>query len=142
MDQFFEQGFVLVPSFFTEEELQPVIAAVNDCVDILANKLFNGGKIKDKCEGAGFFNRLTLLEQQFKGTAVLLHKLGYLPPGFQRLWANERLLNVVEQFIGPDIAGGPSRTILSYSPCFLLSARDLHNDCTHARNGIIIARLC
>ena len=37
---------MLVPSFFTEEELRPVIAAVNECVDILANKLFNGGKIK------------------------------------------------------------------------------------------------
>jgi len=36
---------------------------------------------------------------------VLLHKMGYLPPGFRHLWSNERLLNVVEQFIGPDIAG-------------------------------------
>ena len=26
---------------------------------------------------------------------------------FQDLWTNERLLNVVEQFIGPDIAGHP-----------------------------------
>ena len=26
---------------------------------------------------------------------------------FQDLWANERLLNVIEQFIGPDIAGHP-----------------------------------
>ena len=52
-----------------------------------------------------------LLEQQFKGTAVLLHKMGYLPPGFRQLWGNERLLNVVEQFIGPDIAGGPSRIL-------------------------------
>ena len=61
--------------------------------------------LQDKCEGAGFYNRLTLLEQQFKGTAVLLHKMGHLAPGFRQLWADERLLNVVEQFIGPDIAG-------------------------------------
>ena len=63
------------------------------------------GKIKDKCEKAGFYERLSLIEKQFKGTAVLLHKLGYLPPGFRQLWANQRLLNAVEQFIGPDIAG-------------------------------------
>ena len=79
--------------------------AVNECVDILANKLYNGGKIQDKCEKAGFYERLILLEQQFKGAAVLLHKMGYLPLGFRNLWANERLLNVVEQLIGPDIAG-------------------------------------
>ena len=48
---------------------------------------------------------LALIEKQFKGSAVLLHKMGYLPPGFRHLWSNERLLNVVEQFIGPDIAG-------------------------------------
>ena len=60
---------------------------------------------QDKCEGAGFYHRLILIEQQFKGAGVLMHKLGYLPLGFRQLWANERLLNIVEQFIGPDIAG-------------------------------------
>ena len=78
---------------------------MNECLDILANKLYNAGKIKDKCEDAGFYQQLILLEEQFKGAAVLMHKMGYLPPGFQNLWANERLLNVVEQLIGPNIAG-------------------------------------
>ena len=74
-------------------------------MDILVEKLYKGGKIKDKCEKAGFYERLTLIEKQFKGAAVLLHKMGYLPVGYRQLWANERLLNVVEQLIGPDIAG-------------------------------------
>ena len=74
-------------------------------MDILVNKLYNGGKIKDKCENAGFYERLTLIEQQFKGTAVLLHKMNHFPDGFRKIWAHERLLNVVEQLIGPDIAG-------------------------------------
>ncbi len=81
------------------------LQTVNECVDLLAEKLYKGGKIKDKCEKAGFYERLILLEQQFKGTTVLLHKQGFLPVGFRNLWANERLLNVVEQLIGPDIAG-------------------------------------
>ena len=84
----------------------PVVAAVEECVDILASKLYNAGKIADKCEKAGFYQRLSLIEDQFKGAAVLLHKMGYLPPGFRQLWTNERLLNAVEQFIGPNIAGG------------------------------------
>lgn len=78
---------------------------MNECVEIIAEKLFRGKKIMDKCEKAGFYERMILLEQQFKGGTVLLHKLGYLPPAFQNLWTNERLLNVVEQLIGPDIAG-------------------------------------
>jgi hypothetical protein len=78
---------------------------VKECVDILANKLYKGGKIKDKCESAGFYQRIILIEKQFKGASVLMHKLGYLPTGFQNLWSNERLLNVAEQLVGPNIAG-------------------------------------
>ena len=74
-------------------------------MDMLAEKLYNGGRIQDKCEKAGFYERLILLEQQFKGTTVLFHKLGYFPVGFRKLWTNEKLLNLVEQLIGPDIAG-------------------------------------
>ena len=78
---------------------------VKESMDILVNKLYNGGKIKDKCENAGFYERLTLIEQQFKGAAVLLHKLHNIPEGFRKIWTHERLLNVMEQLIGPDIAG-------------------------------------
>ena len=79
--------------------------AVEECVDILANRLYNGGKIKDKCEGAGVYERLILIERQFKGAAVLLHKMRYLPDAFRWLWSHEKLLNVMEQLIGPNIAG-------------------------------------
>lgn len=72
---------------------------------MLANKLYDGGKIQDKCQDADFYQRLILLEKQFKGASVLYHKMGYLPVGIRKLWSNERLLNVVEQLIGPDIAG-------------------------------------
>ena len=82
-----------------------LLQAVEECVDILANRLYSGGKIKDKCEGAGVNERLILLNDQYRGAAVLLHKMGYLPLAFRQLWSHDRLLNVVEQFIGPDIAG-------------------------------------
>ena len=79
--------------------------AVEECVDVLVNRLYNGGRIKDKCKSAGVYERLILIEKQFKGAAVLLHKMGYLPFAFRQLWSHKRLLNVVEQLIGPDIAG-------------------------------------
>lgn len=107
LEQYFEKGFVVVPSFFHSEELAPVVAAIAESVSHLADKLFEAGKISSKHEDAGFYERLTLLNREFEGTAVLLHKRGYLLPAFQQLWANERLLNVVEQLIGPDIAAHP-----------------------------------
>ena len=94
----------------------------------------------DKYQSATFYNRLTLIEKEFPGAAVLLHKNGVLPKvtlrvvcsfpvnvnrpegyqsmqvrsiehcvlqAYQDLWTNDRLLNCVEQMIGPDIAGHP-----------------------------------
>ncbi|XP_065897659.1 uncharacterized protein [Dysidea avara] len=116
VDQFFEKGYVLIPSFFTREELEPIKNAINELVDALANKLFAGGKVDDKCEKAGFYHRLALLEKQFPGAAVILHKIGKLPTAFQILWSNERLLNVIEQFIGPDIAGHPVWNLRTKTP--------------------------
>jgi len=42
------QGFLLIDSFFTEDELNPAKGAINDLVDELAHKLYNGGKIKSR----------------------------------------------------------------------------------------------
>ena len=114
--QYFEKGYVLVPDFFTKDELQPVIEAIQAKVDKIANKLYDAGKINNKHDNAGFYQRLILLEKEFKGTAVLLHKEGSLPPAFQNLWTNERLLNVIEQLIGPDIAGHPVWNLRTKTP--------------------------
>ena len=105
VNRYFEDGFVIVPKLLTEDELKPVMSAIDECVDKLAEKLFRGGKIKDKVEKAGFYERLIHLESQFPGATVILHKEGFLPLAFRNLWTNEKLLNVVEQFIGPNIAG-------------------------------------
>lgn len=116
LDEFFAKGFVVVPSFFHPEELAPVVTAIEESVSDLANKLFEAGKISTKHESAGFYERLTLLNKEFKGAAVLLHKKGLLLPAFQELWANERLLNAVEQLIGPDIAAHPVWNLRTKTP--------------------------
>ena len=47
VEQFFDKGYVVVPSFFTVEEMQPAVKAVEECVDILANRLHLAGKGKE-----------------------------------------------------------------------------------------------
>ena len=47
---------------------------------------------------------------------MLLHKGGILPKAFQDLWSNDRLLNVVEQMIGPDVAGSPVWNLRTKTP--------------------------
>eukprot|EP01116_Phalansterium_solitarium_P017667 TRINITY_DN4408_c0_g1_i1.p1 TRINITY_DN4408_c0_g1~~TRINITY_DN4408_c0_g1_i1.p1 ORF type:complete len:339 (-),score=89.76 TRINITY_DN4408_c0_g1_i1:83-1099(-) len=116
LEQFNTEGFVVVNDFFSAEELQPVIDAITVLVGELADDLFAAGKIKDKCENEGFYTRLSKLEEQFKGAAVLLHKKGKLPLELATLWSNPRLLDVIEQLIGPEIAGHPVWNLRTKTP--------------------------
>ncbi|KAK3093268.1 hypothetical protein FSP39_013470 [Pinctada imbricata] len=114
--QFFENGYVIVDSFFTREELDPCKDAINDLVEELAQKLYRTGRIKNLYSGYGFYERLTHIEKEFPGANIILHKYGVLPQAFKNLWSNERLLNVVEQLIGPDIAGHPVWNLRTKTP--------------------------
>ena len=80
VEQYFHDGFLIVPNFFKDDELNPVLRAIEYHVDVLANKLYNGGKIQDKAENSGVFHRLIHLENQFPGANILLFKiLDHLP---------------------------------------------------------------
>ncbi|XP_073241055.1 uncharacterized protein [Porites lutea] len=129
--QFFGEGYVLVPQFFEKSELESVIAAICELVDQLADKLYDAGKIQDKHKDASFYERLILIEKQFPGAAVLLHKHGVMPKAFQDLWSNERLLNVIEQFIGPDIAGHPVWNLRTKTPKNTQVTVPWHQDCAY-----------
>ncbi|XP_076801270.1 uncharacterized protein LOC143445823 [Clavelina lepadiformis] len=116
LKHYFDKGWLVLKDFFPTKKLDEARKAVDVLVDELANKLYKAGKISNKHEDKDFFNRLTYLEGEFKGTAVLLHKQGILPNSFQNLWADEKMLNVVEQIIGPEIAGHPVWNLRTKTP--------------------------
>jgi len=64
-------------------------------------------KIQDLHENDSFYQRLTAIDAQYPGTAVLLHKRGILPPEIASLWSSETLISIAKQLLGPDIAGHP-----------------------------------
>lgn len=114
--KYFEDGYVIVEDFFKKEDLDACREAINELVEQLAQKLHKAGKIKDLYKDYGFFERLIKIEEDFPGANIILHKYGVLPPAFRALWSNERLLNVVEQLIGPDIAGHPVWNLRTKTP--------------------------
>lgn len=105
--QFYDEGYVIVEDYFTDEELQPCKDAISGLVEGLAQKLYDGGKIDKMYREFGLFQRLTELNKAFPGSHILMFKQGLLPEAFQELWCNEKLLNMCEQFIGPDVACHP-----------------------------------
>jgi hypothetical protein len=70
------------------------------CVDQVAKKLHQAGKIKDECEDVDFYHRLTALEAQFPNASVLVHKQGILPPEIADLWGCKKLMSAARQLLG------------------------------------------
>lgn len=129
--QFFEEGFLVVEKYFDPAELQPCRDAVEVLVDELAQKLYKGGKIDRLYDEFGVFQRLTELEKAFPGANVLLFKQGKLPKAFMDVWQDERLLNMVEQIIGPDIAGHPVWNLRVKTPHNLATDVPWHQDAAY-----------
>lgn len=132
--KYFEDGYLVVEEFFTEEELQPVRDAIDEIVDNLANKLYKAGKITNLYEDYGFTERLTKIEAEFPGANIICSKLGAVPKAFKDLWCNERLLNVIEQLIGPDIAGNPAWNLRTKVPRNIVTTVPWHQDVSYLDN--------
>lgn len=133
--KYFEDGFVVVEDFFDKKLLDDCREAVNELVEHLAQKLYKAGKIKDLYKDYGFFERLIKIEADFPGANVILHKYGKLPPAFKALWTNERLLNVVEQLIGPNIAGHPVWNLRTKTPQNEATTVPWHQDVGYLDNN-------
>ena len=131
VEQYRDDGFLIVPDLFAPAELQPVMDEISGLVDDLARDLHASGKITDR----GFFQRLTCLERDFKGAAVLIHTRGQLGPKLAQLWSSPKLLDIVEQFIGADIAGHPVWNIRSKTPDTRLMTVPWHQDTAYLADG-------
>lgn len=135
IEQYHEDGFLIVRDFFVREELQMVMDWIDELVDNLANHLYDVGKIQDKHENEGFYTRLTALERDYPGAAVLIHIGGILGQPLADLWANPRLLDLVEQILGPEIAGHPVWNLRSKTPLNSLVTVPWHQDTAYLAEG-------
>jgi ectoine hydroxylase-related dioxygenase (phytanoyl-CoA dioxygenase family) len=135
VQQYFDDGFLIVDGLFTPAELQPVMDEIAGIVDDLADRLHAAGKIANKHADKDFFHRLTALEHDHKGAAVLVHINGWLGPKLANLWSAPRLLDIVEQFIGPDIGGHPVWNIRSKTPDTRLMTVPWHQDTAYLGAG-------
>jgi len=131
LEQYFNYGYLIVENFFEESDLKPVINDINKLVDQIANDLFDAGKIKQKYENEPFETRLIFIEKEFPGAAVLLHKVGQLPVGIEKLWSSKKLLDIIEQILGPEIAGHPVWNIRTKTPNNPLTTVPWHQDAAY-----------
>ena len=136
VQRYFDDGFLVVEDVLTADDLRPVMDEFEQIVDEWADKLHGAGKIADKCAGEGLFTRLTLLEQQWPGAAALIHNREQVRPALGRLWSSDKLLDILEQFLGPNICGHPVSVIRTKTPNTALMTVPWHQDAAYFLPGM------
>ncbi len=118
--QFEETGYLVVRGLFDlERDIEPVVAEYTNLLDTLARKWFAEGKLTSLYHELPFSKRLTCIIAE-SGQAYYQHMDISLPqanvtedtpihhgPAIFALLRSPRLLDVVEQFIGPEIYSNP-----------------------------------
>ncbi len=126
--QYEDDGFLIVENLLTMEELQPMIAEINQQVKALAKKLYDGGRIRSEHNDKNFYTQLIAISEEFEGTAPLFQIDTAMGPALANLWSCDKLLDIVEQVIGPDIEGGAIWNVRSKVPNNVLMTVPWHQD--------------
>ena len=135
IDRYFEDGFLIVEDLLSPEDVQATIDDIAAIVDELARRLHAAGRIRNLYPDHGFGTRLAAIEAECPGAAIWVTHLGDLRPGLRALWSSPKLLAIVEDLIGPDIAGHPIWNIRSKTPRTTLMTVPWHQDTAYLKPG-------
>ena len=135
VQQYHDDGFLIVEDVFTRQELQPVMDWFESVVDEWVDRLYRAGKIADRYEDEDLYTRLWSVEREWPGAAALVTQRNSMGPALARLWSSDKLLDMVAQFIGPDIDGHPISIFRSKTPDTALMTVPWHQDAGYFLEG-------
>ena len=119
-DHLREEGYVVLRGVLdVDEDIQPLIDEYGVVLDTLIDRLYAQGRLRHRYDGLSVLDRLSAFlvdtgDEHFQHLSVHLpfhspaadHPL-YLHPAMFNLLRSPRLLDALEQFIGPEIAVNP-----------------------------------
>ena len=136
LDQYSEEGFLIIECLFDDADLQPAIYEIERAVDGMARRLFEGGRIKSLYADLDFHSRMAAVAAEDDESPGLLQMSTPLGPAIAALWSSDVLLDIVEKMIGPDIEGGAIWNIRPKVPENALMTVPWHQDSGYlAANG-------
>ena len=130
--QYLDEGFLIVEDVFSRAELRPVLEEFEVMVDEWAEALAKAGKIEDMHEGEDVYTRVASLERECRGVGPPVLQHDAPRPALAKLWTSDKLLDMVEQFIGPDICGHPVCVLRAKTPDSALVSVDWHQDSAYS----------
>lgn len=108
---FRDDGFVILPAFFEPEVLAGVRRDVQEVSDEHIRKLLRDGKITNAFENEPFETRLIRVYQECTEHIPTTFRPELHKPGMFGLFFHPRLLDLVEQILGPEIRLFPNYSV-------------------------------
>ena len=131
LEQYFENGYVVVEGGLTNSDLQPVIDDINEGIDRRARKAFSEGRLNTLFEDEPFDRRLigiceTMVDSSEVEKAVTGKRLK--TAGMFALITHTVILDIVESVIGPEILAHPQFNCQAKMPNEAQSKIPWHQD--------------
>ncbi|NGP45607.1 phytanoyl-CoA dioxygenase family protein [Bacillaceae bacterium SIJ1] len=130
VDFYQREGYLVLPSLLSAEELNPTKEAMNDKVSMIANELFKDGLIKDRLIDRPFERRLAELFKDLTEKDFLKYGVSWRDrhPGYFHLMSHPKILDVVESLIGGEIFSNPLYNTRPKIPKVAAGAVPWHQD--------------
>jgi phytanoyl-CoA hydroxylase len=125
---FHDQGYLVVEDVFTDRDLQPVIDEVSEEVDRQARRAMAEGRLSRLYEEHGFEHRLAMISQEAPQVPEAMWDARVVLPAFFELMRRPRLLDAVEQLVGPEIIASSVYRLRPKVPSHIKSPVPWHQD--------------
>lgn len=126
--QFDREGYLVVEDVFTDEELQPVIDEITAEIDRRARELVAAGELSSTYEEEDFEHRLGRISAETDKVALSIWNGSLAGPAFFELIRYPKLLDVAEQFCGPEIIASSVYRLRPKIPHYDYGAVPWHQD--------------
>jgi len=103
VQQFQDEGYLIIERLFTDAELQPVIDEISGELDKRCREAVAEGKLSRTYEEYDFEHRLAHVSRENKEIPKSMRATHIVLPSFFGLMTNPKLLDVAEQFCGPEL---------------------------------------
>jgi phytanoyl-CoA hydroxylase len=105
---FHEDGFLLLPSVLSDDDLEPIIREFEDAVDEKARAAFAEGRLRSLYEDEPFERRLALIDRDCDEVFYALFGKSHHGQALFDLMRHPKLLDLVESLVGPEIYSHPT----------------------------------
>lgn len=126
--QFDRDGYVVVESFFTDDDLQPVIDEIHAEVNTRAKDLISAGELSRSYEEFGFERQLALISRETAKVAIGIWNGTLAGQAVFNLIRNPKLLDIAESLCGPELIASSVYRLRPKIPNHINSPVPWHQD--------------